>query len=162
MPTLISAVVIILVVVIVRRWGRKNRRAGGYEYSRKEFFMSRPEHECFDALVSAVGDKYYVFPQVHLSNILYHRIKGQGWKGAFSHINQKSVDFVLCDKAYISPKLVIELDDQTHNRQDRIERDGEVERMISTAGLPLLRLENHGGFNPADLLVRIRGVLGEN
>lgn len=126
-----------------------------YQYKQKNFFMTRAEHECYDALMIAVGDSYYVFPQVHLPSIVDSRVVGQNWRGAFKHINQKSVDFVLCDKAYISPKLVIELDDRTHERGDRIERDVEVERVVKGAGLPLLRLENHGSFNPEELEERI-------
>lgn len=45
-----------------------------------------------------------------------HKIKGQNWQGALSHIDRKSVDIVLCDKNYIAPKLVIELDDKSHER----------------------------------------------
>lgn len=65
----------------------------------------------------------------------------------------------MCDKLYISPKLAIELDDKTHERQDRIDRDGIVERIFKDAGLPLLRLENRGRFNPTELLEKINTVL---
>ncbi len=130
-----------------------------YQYKQKNFFMSRAEHECYDALVIAVGEKYHIFPQVHLPSIVDSKVIGQNWKGAFGHINQKSVDFVLCDKAYISPKLVIELDDKTHERQDRIDRDIEVERILKDAGIPLLRLENNGKFNSSELIQKINETL---
>src|ERR1035437_7044871 len=91
-----------------------------YKYTRKDFLISRPEHEFFDILVEILENKYHVFTQVHLPTILDHKIKGQTWKAAFSHINGKSVDFVICDKAYIKPLLVIELDDKSHDRLDRI------------------------------------------
>lgn len=109
--------------------------------------MSRAEHECYDTLIEAVGNDYYVFAQVHLPTIVNHTTKGQNWQGALSHINRKSVDFVLCDKNYISPKLVIELDDKSHQQSDRVSRDQELERILSEAGIPLLRLENHGHFD---------------
>ena len=130
-----------------------------YNYTRRKFLISPAEHECYDALVLAVGEKYHVFPQVHLPSILDHKIVGQNWKGAFSHINQKSVDFVLCDKACISPVLAIELDDKSHEREDRVERDAEVERMLEEAKLPLLRLENHGSFKPKELAEKINSIL---
>ena len=75
------------------------------------------------------------------------------------HISQKSVDFVLCDKAYISPKLAIELDDQSHERKERQERDLEVERVLNDAKLPLLRLENHGQFDFMDLQNKVDFIL---
>ena len=122
-----------------------------YKYQRKEFLMSRAEHESFDVLIEIVGDQYYVFPQVHLSALLDHNVVGQNWRGAFSHINGKSVDFVVCDKAYIKPLLAIELDDKTHEREDRVERDGEVERMLNEVGMPLLRIKNHGSFDKEEI-----------
>jgi len=86
-------------------------------------------------------------------------VVGQNWKAAFRHVSQKSVDFVLCDKAYISPKLAIELDDKSHERSDRVDRDIEVERILKGAGMPLLRIQNHGTFNPQDLAQKIRAAL---
>ena len=143
-------------------WAIKERGSAGgqmeklkYEYKRKQFFMTRAEHECYDALVAAVGEKYYIFAQVHLPTIVDNKVKGQNWKAACSHIDRKSVDFVLCDKQDISPKLAIELDDRSHERADRKERDGEVERILQNADVPLLRLENPSRFNPVDLAQKI-------
>jgi hypothetical protein len=136
----------------------KDKEIKKYKYQQKNFFMSRAEHECYDALITAVGEKYHIFPQVHLPSIVDNKVVGQNWKGAFSHISQKSVDFVLCDKAYIAPKLAIELDDRTHERQDRIDRDGEVERVLQDAGLPLLRLSNSGKFNPVEFSEKIQSL----
>jgi len=133
-----------------------------YDYKRRNFFLTRAEHECYDALIQAVGQEYLVFAQVHLPTLLDNKVVGQNWNAAFRHISQKSVDFVLCDKAYISPKLAIELDDKTHERPDRQDRDREVERILKGAGMPLLRLENHGKFNPQDLAEKIRGVLNSS
>lgn len=113
--------------------------------------MGRAEHEFFDILVEILGNQYYVFPQIHLCNILDNKVIGQNWKAAFRHINEKSIDFVICDKAYIKPLLAIELDDRTHEREDRKERDVEVERILKDAGLPLLRFENHGNFNKEEI-----------
>lgn len=153
---IIIALVIVLTIlktIVEGKSGEKEKPK--YNYTRKQFFLTRAEHECYDALVVAVGDKYHIFAQVHLPTILDNKVKGQDWRAALAHINRKSVDFVLCDKAYISPKLAIELDDKSHERPDRQERDREVERILSNAGVPLLRLENKGRFDPADLAQRI-------
>lgn len=122
-----------------------------YNYKKKDFLMSRAEHEFFDILVEVVGNQYYVFPQIHLSTILDNKVVGQNWRGAFRHIDEKSVDFVICDKAYIKPILAIELDDKTHEREDRKGRDGEVERILKESGLSLLRFGNNGSFNKEEI-----------
>ena len=99
MTGLIIALVVILVFTIFIEISRgKKSELQKYQYKQKDFFMSRAEHECYDALVTAVGDRYHVFPQVHLPSIIDNKVVGQNWNGAFRHISQKSVDFVLCDK----------------------------------------------------------------
>ena len=90
-----------------------------------------------------------MFPQVHLSALLDHKVKGQDWRIAFRHINGKSVDYVLCDKATLQPVYAIELDDYTHERRDRVARDSEVERMFKVANLPLVRFANKDVSNDA-------------
>lgn len=132
-----------------------------YHYKRKNFFMSRAEHECYDTLIKAIGNEYNIFPQVHLPTIVDQKVVGQNWNAAFRHISQKSVDYVLTDKNYLSPKLVIELDDQTHERQDRKDRDIEVERVLQDAGMPILRLENHGHFDPTEIAQKIHSIINK-
>jgi len=158
---IIIGLAIILAIVKAVTEGGEVEGKPKYRYTRKQFFLTRAEHECYDALIAAVGDKYHVFAQVHLPTILDNKVKGQDWRAALAHINRKSVDFVLCDKAYISPKLAIELDDKSHERPDRQERDQEVERILNDAGVPLLRLENHGAFNPTDLMEKIQAVVSK-
>ena len=113
-----------------------------YSYMAKQSLMTRTENEFFLKLERAVSERYYVFPQVHLSSLLDHRVKGQDWSYAFRHINGKSVDYVLCSRETLRPTYAIELDDYTHEQSDRRKRDEEVERIFDEADLPLVRFKN--------------------
>jgi len=113
-----------------------------YKYSAKSSVMTKAESDFFVKLERVVNERYYVFPQVHLSSLLDHRIKGQEWSYAFRHINGKSVDYILCDRQTLRPVYAIELDDYTHDQDDRKKRDAEVERIFDEAGLPLVRFKN--------------------
>lgn len=104
--------------------------------------MTKSESDFFRLLNNVAGDKYFIFPQTHLSAILDEKVKGQNWKAAFRHINGKSVDYVLCDKQTLKPVYAVELDDYTHNYSNRQERDREVERMLQCAGIPLVRFSD--------------------
>jgi len=104
--------------------------------------MTRTEDEFFLKLEQAVSERYYVFPQVHLSSLLDHHVDGQDWGYAFRHINGKSVDYVLCSRETLRPTYAIELDDYTHEQSDRRKRDEEVERIFDEADLPLVRFKN--------------------
>ncbi len=148
-----------VVRLIVESSKRTNKRAVVYRYGRKDFFMNRAEHEFFDVLMNVVGNNYYVFPQVHLSTILEHRMKGQDWRAAFRRINSKSVDFVICDKAYIKPLLAIELDGRSHEADTVRQRDADIEHIFVKAELPLLRFANHGSPNRDEVKQRVVEVL---
>lgn len=114
-----------------------------YIYSRKLYIMTRSEAFCFRKLEEASSQHYYVFPQVHLSSLLNHAVKGQNWKGALSKIQRKSVDFVLVDKSSLQTAFAIELDDTSHLKPDRQERDTFVNEVIRAAGIPLVRLRHN-------------------
>lgn len=113
---------------------------GKYEYRAKKHLMTSREEYCFVTLNRIFNKKYYVIPQVHLSALFDHQINRQNWKGAFAHINGKSVDFVLLDKHTLAPVCAIELDDSSHDTAERRSRDNEVERIFEQAKLPLVRL----------------------
>lgn len=124
-----------------------------YQYERKNYLMTRPELDFYFMLTQILGTDYVVLPQVHLSAILDHKVKGQNWKAAFRHVNQKSVDYVICDKNDLTPLIAVELDDNSHVANDRRARDIEVERMLSEAGFPLLRFNHNQDINSVKNLI---------
>jgi hypothetical protein len=130
-----------------------------YKYTRKQFFMTRAESSFYKVLVQAVGNDYVIFAQVHLSTIVDEKVPDQDWRAARSRIDRKSIDFVLCDKEYLKPTLAIELDDSTHERLDRKERDGFVESVLEMAKLPILRIQYSENLNVVQLAERIKEKL---
>jgi very-short-patch-repair endonuclease len=118
-----------------------------FHFKKEEYLITKTEHTFFNLLNEILGEKYFVFPQVHLSSFLDHKIRGQSWQGALNHIQRKSVDYLICDKDYLKPILAIELDGKSHQREDRTRRDREVERIFTEAGLPLLRFDNKEIYN---------------
>lgn len=131
---------------------RKVFKNGIYQYMPKESLMTRAEGEFFWKLNNVAGDRYFVFPQVHLSALLDHHVKGQDWNYAFRHINGKSVDYVLCSKTTLQPMYAVELDDESHNRPDRVGRDVEVERIFDEANVPLVRFRNYKELTEGEIV----------
>ena len=69
--------------------------------------MTNAEREFIKVLHLAVQDKYYIVPQVQLSNLV--QVKKGEWDYKHKNkINLKSVDFVLFDKEYFTPQVVVE------------------------------------------------------
>jgi hypothetical protein len=162
----VGLVIIAAVVSLIKRAlrGRDSldpeaKEATVYSYGRKDFLMTRSEHEFFSVLKDLLHDRYQVFPQVHLSAVLDERIKGQNWRAAFRHINGKSVDFVVCDKGYARPLLAIELDDPSHDDENRRLRDEEVERIFRGANMPLLRFRDYKTLSREQIGAQIESAL---
>lgn len=156
----LAAIVIVLKIVDSRRPDRGLvKKITTYHYTRKSYLITQSESGFLKVLFEAVEDRYYIVPQVHLSAVLEHKVKGQSWKGAFGHINGKSVDFVICDKQTIKPLLAIEVDDWSHEANSRIERDTEVERILKETGLPLLRFNNWRSIGMESITNQIRQEL---
>lgn len=130
-----------------------------YKYGPKQFFMTRAENMFYQSLVQTMGNDYAIFAQVHLPTIVDGNITGQNWKAARSRIDRKSVDFVLCDKQYLKPKLAIEFDDRTHERSERRTRDEFVEEVLRMAKLPLLRIKYSENISGAELINKINEKL---
>lgn len=59
-----------------------------------------------------------------------------------SKITQKHIDFILCNPENLSPILLIELDDNSHETEKRKERDKFVEEVYKKAEYKLLRVRN--------------------
>lgn len=144
-----------IVKLCSRYKGNKGASQAYLPYKKKRYLLTEAEHRFFIALQEAIEDQYYIFPQIHLANLLYVPKGTYHWKTYFNRIIQKSVDFVICEKEYLSPVLAIELNDSSHNLPDRIERDKFVEASLEKSGLPILIVLNQGSYDE-DSIGRLR------
>lgn len=115
-------------------------------YTPRWNFMTDSEKAFYKQLEIAVGDKYYIVPQVQLSSILYVPRQTPNYRGHLSKIDKKSVDFALFTKPDFKFFKAIELNDYTHDRKSRIERDAFVKRAMLSAGLTLDVVDHRQSF----------------
>lgn len=137
----IPVILIIIIKAIVSDSGNQ-KTSTVYRYNRKYVIMTEREQEFYKKLKLVCGDSILIFPQIHLSSLFFHNVKGQNFKLAFRFINRLSVDFVLVDSRNFKTLLAIELDDSTHNEKDRIKRDLIVNDIFKKANFPLLRVNS--------------------
>ncbi|MEO6761578.1 MAG: DUF2726 domain-containing protein [Candidatus Saccharimonadales bacterium] len=170
MESLLFIGVIILIVWLVRKSNHKNslpisvppatntglKLPDIYFYSRKRTIMTDTETNFYHRLEVIAGDKYYIFPQIHLSALLENRTRGRYWKAAFQRANRRSVDYVLCNKQTMSPVYAVELDDSTHDTYNRHIRDAMVEKMLSDVGLPLVRFRNIRNISNEQIVLKFQ------
>lgn len=119
----------------------KPRSAGSGElpYQKRRYLLSQAERVFYDMLCEAVRDDLVIFSKVRIADILLVRGRTDQRLKWQNKINCKHVDFVLCDPRTLGPVIAVELDDSSHLRQDRKERDRFVDQALQSAGLPLHR-----------------------
>lgn len=98
--------------------------------------MSVPEQVLYFRLLEALPE-HIVLAQVQLSRFLTVK-RGQPSRGWLNRINRLSVDFLILKKD-ATVVAGVELDDKTHQRNDRREADSRKSRALADAGVRLVR-----------------------
>jgi very-short-patch-repair endonuclease len=148
---------IVLVVFVIAKFFLVEEEV--LPYKKRESLVTKTELAFFHRLCEAVGDDWHVVAMVRLADLI--RVKKgtasfQAWQ---NKIHAKHIDFVLCDWETLNIELAIELDDSSHQRKDRIERDEFVDAALDSCQLPLLRVPVADGYNPKKLRAAIDNLL---
>lgn len=118
-------------------------------YELKISLISKSEQSYFEALKACVPTGYQVFPQVNLATFVRRTDDARYQNELF-----RNVDFLITDSSY-SPKIAVEINDQSHLTTDRRSRDKKVQCILDEAGIPLLKLWTSYGINPEYIKKRI-------
>ena len=117
--------------------------------------MSEVERQLFRRLIEAFPEKL-VLPQVQLCRFVEVR-KVPGRMAVLNRYNRLSADFVICN-AEAAVERVVELDDRSHNHEASRSRDAKKDKVLSAAGIPVVRLQVRAVPSAGDLR---RLVFGE-
>jgi hypothetical protein len=61
------------------------------------------------------------------------------YQTAFNRIQSKHLDFVVCGPSDLSIQFAVELDDSSHNKPSRQNRDAFLEQALAASEIPLFR-----------------------
>lgn len=132
------AIIVVALVVILAVVKAKSQGGIGDEiwpfYAKKP--LSQPEQVLYFRLVQALPE-HIILAQVQLSRLLGVK-KGNNYHAWFNRINRMSADFVVCNKDS-SIVAVIELDDATHQKEDRQAADAKKDKALSSAAIRIVR-----------------------
>ena len=111
-------------------------------YSLKKSLVTDTEQGFLKILEQIVGNRYRIVPQVLLSGIVSPKDSNSHFTNYhdFNKIKAKSIDFVLYDKESWTPRLAIELDDRSHLKWKRIQRDQFIDDLFEGVGLKILHM----------------------
>jgi hypothetical protein len=119
------------------------------------------ERSFLGCLDSILPSDIRVFAKVRLADLfsVEKTVDRSAWQSAFNKINSKHVDFILYRANDLSPLLAIELDDRTHDREDRQQRDVFLEGIFEASSLPLLRIKVQKAYKAEDIAKRVNDAL---
>lgn len=153
---------LIIAVLAARRRSDESGRAPTLPYIKQETLLTAAERSFLGVLEQAAGDRFRIYAQVRLADLLAVKpgTDRAGRAVAQNRINAKHADFVLCKPDTLEIVCAIELDDASHQKANRRERDAFVEQACAAAGLPLARFPVKAGYVVADVRAEILRLLG--
>ncbi len=153
-PFWVGVAVVLALILLLRMYGGPQR----LPYQKRDSLITKSELRFYKSLQKAVQDDFEIFAMVRIADLL--RVDGDSSQKRkwLNKILAKHIDFVLCDPGSLEPLICIELDDVSHDRPDRVERDIFVNQAFASANLPLLRIPTQPTYLAREIRTLIDNV----
>ncbi len=153
----LAVVLIVLVVLIAAKLKQSHNGEADASYIRNHALFTPAERSFLGVLDLAAGKDFRVFGKVRVGDVLAPRL-GQdrsAHQTALNRINRKHFDFILCRPDDLTVLCAIELNDASHQRKDRQDRDEFLKKACRSAGLPLIPFDARHAYSPTEISTRI-------
>lgn len=126
-------------------------------YMKKDYVMTQTELIFYREL-KKITDKLElsIFPQVNLERII--NVK-ENKNADRNRIKSRSIDYTIVNNKNCRIVCCIELDDYTHNYQNRTERDNFINELFDSVGIKLHRVKVSNYYNIEELENKIKESL---
>ena len=159
----IILILVIIITVLEKKLNEKEKNeqkeqnlVNNYKdkYQKVEYLLTKNELK-FYRILKQITDKlgYTLFCQVSL----YEIVKNKNFKD-FNKIKSKSIDFVITQEN-CKILLCIELDDNSHQKTKRIERDNFINKLFEDLEIKYLRIPVQNFYNMEELENKIKESL---
>lgn len=130
--TCVAVAALLICIAAFAFFTKKDVSAPDTVYRKKRNYISPSEYSFLQTLRMVIGNRYVICTQVPLVSVIEKR------GAAFRNELFRVVDFMIADSDSYEPLLLIELNDASHLRSDRAERDRKVAEICAAAQLPLI------------------------
>jgi hypothetical protein len=121
-------------------------------------------------LVSYLFSVLELFPHTHLlckvriADIveLNPTLDGKRYAKGLSAIAAKHVDYCVVDRRTWEPIVVLELDDKSHDRLDRQQRDAFVDQVFAEVNLPIIHVKAKARYSVKEIKLALLPLLKES
>lgn len=154
-------VVAIVVGVLIALKAKQAKPEDGLAFISRDVLFTPAERSFLGVLEQALDSRYRVFGKVRLGDII-NPAKGLTQSKrttARNRINRNHVDFVVCSATDLTLIGVLELDDKSHEREDRAERDEFVDRALAMAKIPVIHFPAKKGYAVQEVRAKLAEIL---
>jgi len=132
-----------------------------YPYQALPSLFSAAELRFLRVLEKALDRHTRVYAKVRIADVVRVRpgVDKRHFFRAFNRIACKHLDYVLCEADSCAILAVIELDDRSHNRPERRERDAFVDAVMKASGIPILHIPVRARYDLRELKAELRPLL---
>lgn len=151
---ILLGVLLIFIFAVAAKQGGKSAEL---PYERINTLFSPAERSFLDVLAQAVEGRGVVFGKVRVADVLRPAagLSRSRWQTAFNRISAKHFDYVVCSPDTLEVTFVVELDDKSHSKSKRVDRDRFLESVCSSAQLPLYRFKAAVSYNIVDVRITL-------
>ena len=130
-------------------------------YYLRKSLLTPAERSFFGVLEPILPPGVRVFAKVRLEDIfgVVSGLERGARQAARNRINRKHVDFLLVRVSDLAPVAGIELDDSSHEQEERQQRDAFVDEVFKSGGIPLLHVTAQTTYNPVEIKLSITSLL---
>lgn len=160
----IATVLLFLVSVLIGITTRRRQREAidRFKYRPRKHLMVGSSKQCFQMLNDLFGQKFYIVPEVSLSSLLSHKVGTQDRYAAYKFIENKTVDFVLCNKRTLRPVCAVKLEDGVRNNaKEPGSAPEEMEKFFRSAHIPFIYLAKTQRLTPEYIIEEFSRVVYE-
>lgn len=128
-------------------------------------FITPAETNFYRVLSQVLGTRGIVLMQVSLGQLVYVPGSNNANSGRttwWNKLSRRSIDFLICNPDTLRPMLAIELDEPSHARPRRQQRDEEVEQALRACGLPLIRVVTSRSYSTKEIADCVLPHIGRN
>ena len=154
-PFWLGLAILVALILLMQIWALP----GNLPYLARSQLVTKSELKFYKSLSKAVQDDFQIFAMVRIADLLRVEKNNKHRRKWLNKILAKHIDFVLCDPGSLKPLVCIELDDVSHQRPERIERDKFVNRAFKSAQLPLLRIPTQPEYKAREIRQLIESVM---
>jgi hypothetical protein len=157
---LLLAVLIVIAALIIKNGSSDTIEKEPPLYEQQPAFLSPAERSFYGVLLQVVDSNTVVFSKVRVADVLktIRGLEPSKRATAFNKISAKHFDFVLCDAKTLKVKMVVELDDSSHQKKARVIRDEFLDSACRSAKLALMHIKAQRAYRIEEVRFQLFGI----